>query len=246
MGTLLKKASSESVDHNWNGVYKIGGVAFLIIGIWYVLANYWGYIAGVPASGFATPPVATNQAYFNILASYPFASNVFYSMYSLIDILVIPALIALYLALKGINKNSMLVAMGIVALWAFLDLGVTEFNSLTLISLAQSYNAATDATQRAAYLAASNYTLAAIPIGTFYSYFVGSLGFLIASIVMLKGVFRKVVALVGIVSNLLGIIDAFVLFAPGLAVLILPTLNLYGFWNILVGAELIRLSKRTS
>jgi hypothetical protein len=177
---LLRKASTESVDHSWNGVYKVGGVAFVIIGIWYVVANYWGYVAGVPAPGFSTPPVATNEAYFNVLASYPFASNVFYSMYSLIDFLVIPALIALYLALKGINKNSMLVAMGIVAVWAFLDVAVTEFNSLTLISLAQSYNAATDATQRAAYLAASYYPLAAIPIATFYSYFVGSLGFLIA------------------------------------------------------------------
>jgi hypothetical protein len=243
---LFKKTSTESVDHSWNAVYKVGGVAFLIIGIWYALGNYWGYIFGIPASGFATPPIATSEAYFNVLANYPFASTIFYSMYSLTDFLAIPALVALYLALKGINKNSMLVAMGLVAVWAFLDVGVTEFNSLTLISLAQSYNAATDVTQRAAYLAASNYALAAIPIATFYSYFIGSLGFLIASIVMLRGVFRKVVALIGIVCNLLGIISAFVLFAPDLAQLIFPTLNLYGLWNILVGAQLIRLGNRTS
>lgn len=227
-------------------MYKVGGVAFLIIGIWYVFSNYWGYIMGIPAPGFATPPVATNSGYFNILGTYPFASNVFYSMYSLIDILVIPALIALYLALKGVSKNSILVAMGIVALWAFIDIGVTEFNSLALISIAQSYNAATDAAQRAAYLAAANGPLAAIPIATFYSYFVGSIGFLIASIVMLKGVFRKFIGLIGVACNTLGIIVAFVLFAPGLAGLIFYTLNLYGFWNILVGAQLIRLGNRTS
>jgi len=243
---LFRKASTESVDHSWNGLYKIGGISFIISGLWYVFANFWGYIAGVPSPGFATPPVATSTGYFNILASYPFASNVFYSMYSLVDILVIPALISLYFALKGINKSSMLVAMGIVALWVFLDLGVTEFNSLTLVSLAQNYNAATDATLRAAYLAAANGPLAAIPIATFYSYFVGSLGFLIASIVMLKGVFRKIVGIVGIISNALGIIAAFVLFAPRLAGLIVPTLLMYGLWNMLVGAQLIRLGNQAS
>jgi hypothetical protein len=243
---LFKKPSTTSVDHSWNAVYKVGGVAFIIIGIWYALGNYWSYIFGIPAPGYATPPIVTSQAYFNVLASYPFASTIFYSMYSLAAILTIPALIALYFSLKGINKSSMLVAMGFVALWVFIEVGVTEFSSLTLISLAQSYNAATDATQRAAYLAASNYTLAAIPIATFYSYFIGSLGFVIASVVMLKGVFRKIVALIGIVCNLLGIISAFVLFAPDLAQLIFPTLNLYGLWNILVGAQLIRLSNRTS
>jgi hypothetical protein len=90
MFCLFKKTSTESVDHSWNAVYKVGGVAFLIIGIWYALGNYWGYFAGIPAPGYATPPIATNEAYFNVLASYPFASTVFYSMYSLIDFLVIP------------------------------------------------------------------------------------------------------------------------------------------------------------
>jgi hypothetical protein len=244
---MFRKANQESVDRSWNWLYKLGGVSFLVVGAWYGLSNYWGYLTGVPAPGFATPPVATNQQYFDILASHPTSSTIFYSMYSLIDLFVIPALLALYLALKGINKNAMLVAVGMVAVWAVIDLGVTEFNSLTLVSLAQSYNAATDATQRAAFLAAGYYALGAIPIATFYSYFVGSLGFLIASMVMLKGVFRRGVALVGMTCNILGIIDAFVLFDPaGLAVLIFPTLNLYGLWNILVGAQLFRLGRRTS
>jgi hypothetical protein len=238
---LQHKDLSESVDHSWNWLYKLGGISFLIIGIWYVVANYWASIAGIPAPGFATPPVATNAQYFNILASYPVASTVFYSMYSLIDLFFVPALVALYIALKGVHKNAMLVAMGLVALFVVIDLAVTEFNSLTLISLTQSYQTATDATQRAAYLAASDYALGAIPIATFYSYVVGSLGFLIASIVMFRGVFRKTIAVIGIVSTLLGIVSGFVLFAPGLAILIFPTLNLYGLWNILVGAQLLGL-----
>ena len=167
---LQGKSFSESLDQSWIWLFKIGGIAFLIIGIWYIIANYWSFIAGIPAPGFATPPVSTNEQYFHILASYPIASTIFYSMYSLIDLLFIPALLALYLALKGINKNAMLVAMGFVAMFAAIDIAVTEFNSLTLISLAQSYNAATDPIQRTAYFAAANYALGAIPIATFYSY----------------------------------------------------------------------------
>jgi hypothetical protein len=241
---LQEKSFSEPLDQSWSWLFKMGGIAFLIIGIWYVIANYWGFIAGIPAPGFATPPVSTNEQYFNILASYPTASTIFYSMYSLTDFLFIPALLALYLALKGINKNAMLVAMGFVAMFAVIDVAVTEFNSLTLISLAQSYNAATDSAQHATYLAAANYALGAVPIATFYSYVVGSIGFLIASIVMLKGVFRKIIAIIGIVSSALGIIAGFVLFAPGLAVIILPTLNLYGLWNILIGAQLFSLGRK--
>jgi hypothetical protein len=218
-----------------------------VIGAWYALSTYWGLIMGVPAPGFATPPVVTDQQYFNILASFPGASTIFYSMYSLVDLLVVPATLALYLALKEVNKNALLVATGMVAVWAVIDLGVTEFNSLSLISLAQSYNSATDATQRAAFLAAGDYALAAIPIATFYSYFIGSLGFLIASLVMLRGVFRRGVALLGVTCNALGIVCAFVFFNPSdLSALIFPTLNVYGLWNILVGAQLIRLGRRAS
>jgi hypothetical protein len=243
---LFRKGSTETVDHSWNWVYKFGGICFIVIGLWYIVANFWGYIAGVPAPGFATPPVATSEQYFNILANYPSASAFFYSMYSLADILVIPALLALYLAFKGINKNVMLVAVGMVALWAAIDIGVTEFNSLTLISLTQSYSGAADATSRAAYMAAADYALGAIPIATFYSYFVGSLGFLLASMVMLGGIFRRITAFAGIIANALGIIDAFVLFSPGLAGLIIPTLVIYGAWNVLVGVQLLRLGRQSS
>ncbi len=236
-------SGAEPIDHSWNWVFRAGAIAFVIIGVWYFFSNFLGYLAGVPAPGFATPPVVTNQQYFNTLAAHPTASTVFYGMYSLIDLLVIPALIALYFALKGVHKNAMIVAMGFVLVWAILDVGVTEFNSLALVSLTQSYNATTDPTQQAAYAAAANYALAAIPIATFYSYLVGSVGFFIASVVMLKGVFRKPVAFIGIAANGLGIVAAFVLFAPGLAVVIVPTLVLYGLWNVLVGLRLFRLGR---
>ena len=239
---ILRRASTSSVDHGWDRLYRIGGVCFILIGIWYVFANFWSLIEGIPGPGFATPPVATSAQYFNILANYPNASAIFYSGYSATDFLLFPAILALYFALKGVGKNITIVAVALAAVWGVMDLGVTEFNSLVLVSLAQSYNAATDATTKAAYLAASNYALGAIPIATFYSYFIGSLAFLLVSLVMFRGVFRFITAPVGIVANALGIVVAFVLFDPAdLRNLIVPTLMIYGFWNILVGAQLYRL-----
>jgi hypothetical protein len=241
--SLVSNGSRESVDRSWGWLYRVGGVSFIIIGLWYVVANYWGAINGIPAPGFATPPISTNDQYFHILGAYPVASGIFYAMYSLIDLFFVPALAALYLVLKGVNKNAMLVAMGLVALFVVVDLAVTEFNSLTLISIAQDYNAAGDAAARASYQAAANYALGAIPIATFYSYVVGSVGFLIASVVMLKGEFKRLYAYIGIISTVLGVIAGFALFVPGLAVIILPTLTLYGLWNILIGVELFRIGR---
>lgn len=138
----------------------------------------------------------------------------------------------------------MIIAVGFVALWIVIDLGVTEFNSLTLIRLAHGYNTTTDTSQKAAYFAAAEYSLNALPIATFYSYSVGSFGFLIASFVMRKSTFRRGTALPGIASNALGIVAAFVLFTPELSMLLLPTLNLYALWNIIVGIQLIKFSRK--
>ena len=244
---ILKRGSTSSVDHDWDRLYKIGGFCFILIGIWYVFANFWGFIEGIPSPGFATPPVATASQYFNILGSYPTASILFYSGYSAADLLLFPAILALYFALKGVGRNLTLLAMALAGVWGIVDLGVTEFNSLVLVSLAQSYNAATDAATKATYLAASNYALGAIPIATFYSYFIGSVAFLLVSLVMFRGVFRFITAPVGIVANGLGIVVAFVLFdSADLSSLIVPTLMIYGFWNILVGAQLYRLGHRST
>jgi hypothetical protein len=46
---VFREASAESVDHSWNWLCKVGGISFLVTGIWYVFASYWGFIAGVPA-----------------------------------------------------------------------------------------------------------------------------------------------------------------------------------------------------
>ena len=61
----------------------------------------------------------------------------------------------------------MLVAAGLLFLFLLLDLILTEFNSLTLVTLAQHYTIATIDSQRAVYMGSIDYTLATIPIASF-------------------------------------------------------------------------------
>lgn len=103
-------------------------------------------------------------------------------------------MLALYLALKHIAKNTMLLATGLMAVFVIVDVAITEANQLTLVTLTQHAATAVSATQRAASMAAANYALATLPLATFYSWVVSSIGVLIISIVMLKGVFGKLTA----------------------------------------------------
>ncbi len=234
----MKKSTVEEADIHadptWNGIYKIGGVSMLGFGLIYIIATTLNLTIAVPPSD--------SMAFLNSLAAHVTLAYFIYGLYSLSGFLLLIATMALYLALKQVNKNAMLVAAGLLFLFVVLDLALTEFNSITLITLAQHYTTATTDAQRAAYMAAADYGLATIPVATFYSWVVGSLGFLIASVIMLKGVFSKRVAYLGIIVNTLGIIGGFYIFIPTLTLFLTPILIIWGIWLMLVGFRLYQIS----
>lgn len=232
----LAEAQS-TVDVSWKGVYRIGGIALVAAGILVLIGTTFGYYLG-------TPP-GNNEAYLQALANHPALARLTYWSWVFIDILLIIGMLGLYLALKGINKNAMLVAAGLVGLFLILDLGITEFNSLTLITLTQSYAAATSDAQRLAYQAAENWGLATIPIASFFSWMGPSTGFLIVAIVMQKSGFGKFTANLGMISNGLGILCSlyFLLPVPLLSILLTPVLIAYGIWHIAAGRRLFRLGR---
>lgn len=226
------------VDPNWNEVYRIGGIALVLAGICYLVGTTTGYYLG------GTP--GNSQTYLQSLAAHPALAQVTYWIFALADILFIPAILGLYLALKGINKNAMLVATGLLGFFIILDLGITELNSLALVSLTQNYASATSDAQRAAYMAAANWGLATMPIATFFSWIGPSIGFLTTSIVMWNGVFGRNMARLGmIVYGLAIVVSFYFLFpVPVLALLLTPILVLYGAWLIAAGRRLYALGKR--
>ena len=225
------------VDPSWKGVYRVGGVCLLLAGLIYLievtLNSFWGM------------PGATDSVhYLQSLAAHPHEAQVQYGLYSLADFLFVPGLFALYLALRHIAKNPMLIATGLMAVFIVVDVAITEPNSLTIVALTQHAAAATSATQQAAYMVAANYALAALPLATFYSWVVGCVVVLIASIVMLKGTFVKLISYLGIVAGIMGIVAGFYVYVPALVVLATPTLFAFGLWWVLMGIRLYRLGNQ--
>src|ERR1022692_4585733 len=76
------------------------------------------------------------------------------------DFLFVPVALALYLALKGVNRNAMLLATAFVGLFVVLDLAITWSHYASILTLYRDYSKAADDAQRAGYLAAANYASA--------------------------------------------------------------------------------------
>jgi hypothetical protein len=224
------------IDPSWKGVYTAGGLTLAIAGILYLVGTSLGFYLGF------TP--GNSQLYLQSLAAHPVMAEITYWIFSMADILFIPAILGLYLALKGINKNAMLIASGLLGFFVIMDLGVTELNTLALVTLTQSYASASSDALRAAYQAAEDWGLATLPIATFFSWVGPSAGFLITSIVMRKGIFGKNTARLGMIVFSLGIVAGFYFLYPGPTVLSLfltPILVLYGVWLIAAGRRLLRI-----
>lgn len=223
------------VDPSWKGVYRVGGIGLLLAGLIYLTEVILGILLG--------PAPADSQQFLQALATHPSLAQVSYGLWSLADFLLVPAVLGLYLALKRIGKNPMLVATGALAVFIVVDLAITDATTLTLVTLTQHAATATSVTERAAYLAAANYGLATLPLANFYSWVVPSVGILIISIVMLKGVFGKLTASVGIVAGIVGIVAGFYVIVPALVLVTLLAGLTLGLWCVLAGIKLYRLGK---
>lgn len=223
MGTL-----NTTPDSGWNTLYRIGGICLVITGLF--------YFAAVVLAALLGPPPADAEPYLRSLAAHSGLAFVNYAGFALADLLLVPATLALYVGLRQLARSAMLVGTGFIISWLIVDLAVTEFNSLTLVLLSRHSDAQS--------IAAARFPLATMPIATFFSFVVSSIGTLIVSIVMLKGVFSKVTAWAGIIACMEGIVGGFYVIYPPLAVLLVPCMIAYGFWGVLAGSRLFRLGTR--
>lgn len=236
-----KPAAEEAkihADPTWKAMYRVGGVCLILTGLIYLIGAVFAILQGPPPSG--------DELYLKSLAGHVTLARVNFGLFALSDFLLVPAVMALYLVLRHVATTTMLMAVGLLALFIVVDLGVTESNSLTLVTLAQHYAVAASDAQRAGYVAATDYALATLPLTTFFSYVVSSVGFLIVSMIMLKGIFSKATAYLGVVACLEGILGGFYLVLPALAALLVPCLITFGIWSLFAGSRLHKLGKRLS
>jgi len=229
--------SAETVDPSWKGLYRWGGISALLAGVISFICIALAFRIGALPSG--------GEAVLKYLSGQTTLAYTIYGLIILADILGILFLLALYLALKGVNKNAMLAATGFEGLGLVLDLGVTVISWIGLITLSQNYAAATSDAQRAAYVAVADYALAVIAVsGPVFSLVTSSIGALIASLVMLRGVFNRATAYLGIAASIVGLVYGISVFGPALTILFIIAILLSGIWYLLVGYRLYRLGKR--
>jgi hypothetical protein len=158
----------------------------------------------------------------------------------LTNFLYVPVALALYFALRRVNRIAMLVGVAFVGLFAILENAVNWTIYGALIVLSGQYAAATSESQRATFISAATFASAVLqsPLAAVWAIGTLSFGFLVIGIVMLKGVFSKLTAYLGIVTGLLGILAV-----AGVGIAVILNALLATVWLFFVGYKLYRLSQ---
>src|SRR5664279_6135627 len=224
-------------DPSWHQLYRIGGV------------SAWIFVAMTVAAialAIATPPPTTagGTATLSYIAAHRTLYIVEQQLWLVPGIFAMVTYLALYPALKNLEKS--LAALGAVvggSAWALsLAIPVTTTGAPALVYLSDQFMAAADPARRAVFTTAAE-TLIAQNRTTVVVGPLTTVGLLIVSIVMLKGVFPRAVAYLGIAVGVLGIASEALRFV---------TEGLYGVYGVLlpvwmgaVGWTLYRLGRNS-
>jgi hypothetical protein len=236
-----QKIMVPAVDPEGKWLYRVGGICALVLGL--------AYIITIPLYAHVGAPPSGGEARLKYLDGNTTVWWAILGLSVLTDLLFVPVALALYMALSGVARSAMLLATACVGVFIVLDLAVTWPNYASLITLSANYAAATNDAQRAVYVAAATYASAVLAssLEAVYSIMVLSFGILIIGLVMLKGIFRKSTAYVGVVTGILGIVSvAGPIFVSTLSATVIVTSVLTTVWVLLVGYRLYRLGKPDS
>ncbi|TVQ64847.1 MAG: hypothetical protein EA379_00715 [Phycisphaerales bacterium] len=187
------------------------------------------------------PPPATAIEHLDLMRDAPLLGFLSLDLLYVVDnVLLIPILLALFVALRRVDESVMAVAaalgfVGVAALFA-------SNPAANMHYLAGRLSTAGGEAERAALLAAGEAMLAA-NVGTAYhvSLILGSVALVVMSVVMLRSwSFSRPTAVLGILANVL----AFGLYLPvvGIYVLLLSTVFLLG-WYVLITVGFVRLGR---
>ncbi|MDI6694214.1 MAG: hypothetical protein QME21_04130 [Anaerolineales bacterium] len=230
MNTLKTNTGAVAPVESW--LYRLGGIASLAIGVAYIA------IIGLYTS-VGAPPVG-GEAWLNYLVGKTAAWWAIVGISVLTNFLFVPVALSLYFALRHLNRIAILVGMAFVGLFVTLELAVNWAGYAALIMLSTDYATAANETQKMILVAAASYPSAVIasPLALVYAIGTLSFGFLMIGLVMLKGVFNKLTAFVGILTGILGIIAV-----AGVSIAVILNAVSATIWLFLVGYRLYQLAE---
>lgn len=232
MSQLKQVTDTNTTDSRWHWLYKVAAMSALITAV-LIVVHMITYMIW--------PPPNTAIAYFKLFQDNALQGFLALDLLYVIDnILLIPILLALYVALRRTNEPFMLIAaalgfMGIAALFA-------SNPAASMHVLSGQYAAAATDAQRALFLAAGEAMLAVFS-GTAYhiSLILGSVALVIIPIVMLQSkIFSKATAYMGILANALAL--GFYVPKIGIYILLFSVIFLL-VWYIQITRRLFQLGR---
>jgi hypothetical protein len=235
MSQLVQFTETNFADSRWRWLYRVAGMSALVTAV-FIVAQMIAFILW--------PPPTITIDYFNLFRDNAFLGFLALDLLYVIDnVLLIPILLALYVALRKTNESLMLIgaALGFVGIAALFS----SNPSANMHFLSGQYAAATTEAQRSLLLAAGEAMLA-VYSGTAYhvSLILGSVALVIISIVMLQSkIFSNATAYMGILANVL----ALGLYVPkvGIYILFLSVVFLL-VWYILITRRFFQLGQAIS
>lgn len=226
------------VDPDGSWLYRVGGISAILFGIAYIAIIALYAPMGAPPGGA--------EARLDYMAGNAALWSAIVGLSVLTDFLLVPVALALYLALRRVNRNLMLLATLCTGLFVVLDLAITWTNYAALLTLSSSYAAAGDA-QKAVLVTAAIYPTTVLESNLVFVYntLTLTLGILLASLVMLKANFSKATAYVGLATGFFGIVAvAGSFFTSALDFTIILASLLTTVWALLAGYRLYRLARQ--
>jgi hypothetical protein len=229
---------SNAVDRSGRSLYRTGGISALALGVAYIVIIALYVRIGAPPKG--TEPRLV------FLAQNTTVWWVILGLSVLTDFLFLPVAVALYVILKEVNRNMVLLATACVILFIVLDLAITWTNYAALITLSDKYARAASAAQKAAVVATADYATLVVESSLLFVYntLVLSVGILLTGFIMLNGIFGNRIAHLGLVTGILGVVSVVGPFlAPAMTSTIILTSVLTTIWVLLLGYRLYRLGR---
>jgi hypothetical protein len=235
------KGAVDEVDRSWKGLYRVSGILLIVTAVVWTVVSRTASI--LYASGYPSDPAS----YLQLVSQHQVLASVTWSLWIVSDFMLMAPTVALYLVLRQHNRTLALLGGLFAMFFNVYDVCVTELNSLTLVSLSHGYANATSDALRASFVAAATYGYYALPLQTVLSFAVGTFGYLLWCVPMLKSIFRRGTAIFGAIVMVIALIGSAAPIFPSSTILglcqfvVVPACAL---WFVLVGLQLYRYGRR--
>jgi hypothetical protein len=239
----MDESNVETANSSWKSLYKVGGVAGLMVGALFLIEMIV-YIAS------SAPSLTDTAGWFTLFHNSRLVGLLDFGILELYGlVLFVPLFLALFVALRRANESYMAIATSLALVGIAANFATSKLFSL--LSLSDLYTAATTETQRSQFLAAGQAALAVSAAGGISGSVEGGIplaiaGLIISGVMLRSTIFGRVTAFAGILANGIGLamyIGAAAGPAMGGSPLFGAFFVLCVIWFVLIGRGLFQLGR---